>query len=108
MFHYLEAIRSYGSVDGSNTESPECFHINYTKDAYWATNKCNYIEQMLIWLRCQEAVDQFTVYLEWLTTTDHRGDDLSPDSDDDDDDDSSSKRREAVAEVNLSKTFEVF
>lgn len=65
MQHYLASIRSRGSADGYNTESPERLHIDYAKDAYCTTNKRDYIQQMTIWLRRQEAVDQFTAYLEW-------------------------------------------
>jgi hypothetical protein len=34
MSHYIEAIKSRGSADGYNTESPERLHIDYVKEAY--------------------------------------------------------------------------
>ncbi|KAG1877204.1 hypothetical protein F4604DRAFT_1880466 [Suillus subluteus] len=46
MCHYVQSIRSLGSADGFNSESPECLHIDYVKDAY----------QMMHWLELQEAV----------------------------------------------------
>ena len=33
MLHYLDSIRSLGSADGYNTESPERLHIDYAKEA---------------------------------------------------------------------------
>ena len=54
-----------GSADGYNTEYPERLHINYTKDTYRASNKRNYVEQMALWLQCQEAIDQKSAYLAW-------------------------------------------
>src|ERR1700676_1013305 len=82
MLHYLASIKSRGSADGYNSESPERLHIDYAKDAYRATNKRDYVEQMTIWLWQQEAVDQFTAYLDWhLSVGDDRVDDNDEDSD---------------------------
>ncbi|KAG2028642.1 hypothetical protein BDR03DRAFT_1019535 [Suillus americanus] len=36
----------FGSTDGFNTELPEQLYINFAKEAYRASNKCNYEEQM--------------------------------------------------------------
>lgn len=63
--HYVDAIKRFGSLDGYNTESPERLHIDYAKDAYRATNKRDYIIQMVTWLRRQEAIDRFSLYLNW-------------------------------------------
>ena len=65
MEHYVEMIVLYGSADSYNTKSPECLHINYTKDAYAATNKKDYVKQMTTWLSWQEAIDWFSSYLDW-------------------------------------------
>ncbi|KAF8874590.1 hypothetical protein BD779DRAFT_1613547 [Infundibulicybe gibba] len=78
MLHYIEAIKSRGSTDGYNTESPERLHIDYAKDAY-------YVKQMTIWLSRQEAVAQFAAYLDWLSVYDissTTGDDPDTDTDD--------------------------
>ncbi|KAI0685465.1 hypothetical protein BC835DRAFT_1421211 [Cytidiella melzeri] len=56
-----------GSADGYSTEAPKRLHINYTKDAYRASNKHNYTIQMVNWLRRQEVVDFFDSYLEWVS-----------------------------------------
>ncbi|EPQ50020.1 hypothetical protein GLOTRDRAFT_51190, partial [Gloeophyllum trabeum ATCC 11539] len=75
MQHYLDAIRAYGSCDGYNTESPERLHIDYAKDAYRASNKREYTEQMTRWLCRQEAVAEFNSYLSWATARVHQSTD---------------------------------
>ncbi|KAJ8079817.1 hypothetical protein PM082_016639 [Marasmius tenuissimus] len=65
MQHYPALIRHLGSADGFNTESPERLHIDYAKNAYRASNKKDYTIQMTRWLRRQESVDRFVVYLLW-------------------------------------------
>ncbi|KAH7906526.1 hypothetical protein BJ138DRAFT_1137941 [Hygrophoropsis aurantiaca] len=65
MQHYLDAIRSLGSADGFNSEHPERLHIDYAKEAYRASNKRDYLEQMALWLQRQEAVHYKSSYLEW-------------------------------------------
>jgi hypothetical protein len=62
--HYASIIRLLGSADGYNTEASECLHIDFTKDAYRATNRKDYVKQMTTWLRRQEMADQFSVY--WI------------------------------------------
>ncbi|KAF9553806.1 hypothetical protein CPC08DRAFT_786360, partial [Agrocybe pediades] len=64
--HYVECIRALGSPDGYNTEFPERLHIDFAKNAYHASNKRDYTEQMAIWLQRQEAVILRRSYLEWL------------------------------------------
>lgn len=56
MRHYVQSIRSLGSADGFNSESPERLHINYAKGAYQASSKVDYIAQMTHWLELQEAI----------------------------------------------------
>ncbi|THH00518.1 hypothetical protein EW026_g2034 [Hermanssonia centrifuga] len=65
MEHYAQMIKLLGSADGYNTESPERLHIDYAKDAYRASNRRDYTIQMVNWLRRQEAVDRFTVYIQY-------------------------------------------
>jgi len=64
--HYVEAIRSLGSADGYNSESPERLHIDYAKAGYRASNKRDYMEQMAIWLQRQEAMWLKDSYLMWV------------------------------------------
>ncbi|KAI6094678.1 hypothetical protein EDD16DRAFT_1683229, partial [Pisolithus croceorrhizus] len=74
MQHYISSIRALGSADGYNTEYPERLHINYAKDGYRASNKCDYMEQMALWLQCQEAVHYKSAYLAWRKSQDGNSD----------------------------------
>ncbi|KAG1764087.1 hypothetical protein EV702DRAFT_1189752 [Suillus placidus] len=56
MSHFIKSITLFGSTDGFNSELPERLHIDFAKDAYRASNKRDYEEQMALWLQCQEAV----------------------------------------------------
>jgi len=50
LVHYVSAIQALSSADGYNMEYPEHLHIDYAKDAYRASNKRDYVEQMA-WLQ---------------------------------------------------------
>ncbi|KAH9983002.1 hypothetical protein BJV77DRAFT_954754 [Russula vinacea] len=39
LIHYVSAVCSYGTLDGYNTESPECLHIDFAKVPFRAGNK---------------------------------------------------------------------
>jgi len=65
LIHYISSIWALGSADGYNMEYPECLHIDYTKDAYRASNKRDYVEQMALWLQHQEAIHHRTAYHAW-------------------------------------------
>jgi hypothetical protein len=67
MQHYVSSIRSLGSADGFNTESPERLHIDYAKEAYRASNRVDYYPQMTKWLQRQEAIHRHSAYLEWIS-----------------------------------------
>ncbi|KAG2357407.1 hypothetical protein BDR07DRAFT_1297819 [Suillus spraguei] len=64
--HDVQSITLFGAADGFNTELPEHLHIDFAKDAYHASNKWDYEEQMVLWLQCQEAVFLQGAYLDWL------------------------------------------
>ncbi|KAG1782843.1 hypothetical protein EV702DRAFT_1040672 [Suillus placidus] len=93
--HYVQSILLFGATDSFNSELPERLHIDFAKEAYRASNKCDYEEQMALWLQRQEAVFLRGSYLKWLlewsqsaptnfTHCDH-GYDLDSDSDSDSD-----------------------
>ena len=65
MMHYVEAICSCGTADGYNTEASERLHIDHAKEGYCASNKKDYIKQMMVWLGRQEAVSHFHAYLDY-------------------------------------------
>ena len=66
LLHYVNCIRSLGSADGYNTESPERLHIDFAKEAYRASNKRDYVEQMAVWLQRHEAMWLRESYLIWV------------------------------------------
>ncbi|KAG8730952.1 hypothetical protein FRC10_002161, partial [Ceratobasidium sp. 414] len=65
MMHYAQSIRELGALDGYNTEGPERLHINFAKRAYKATNRINFISQMVQYLERRERVFKFDAYLTW-------------------------------------------
>ncbi|KAG1824011.1 hypothetical protein EV424DRAFT_1510778 [Suillus variegatus] len=90
--HFVKSITLFGSTDGFNTELPERLHIVFAKDAYRASNKRDYEEQMALWLQRQEAVFLRSSYFDWLSersqsatasshTDPNRRNDLDSDSD---------------------------
>ena len=64
--HYVACIHALGSADGYNTESPEHLHIDFAKEAYCASNKHDYMEQMVVWLQRHEAIWLQESYLIWI------------------------------------------
>lgn len=69
--HYVQSIMLFGAADGFNTELPERLHIDFAKDAYHASNKRDYEEQMALWLQRQEAVFLRGAYLDWISQQPH-------------------------------------
>ena len=65
LIHYTDTIQNLGSLDGLNTETSECLHIDFAKKAYAATSQKDYTIQMTQWLQQQEAVIWFGTYLAW-------------------------------------------
>ncbi|KAF8254221.1 hypothetical protein K440DRAFT_531750, partial [Wilcoxina mikolae CBS 423.85] len=47
LFHYIECIKEMDSADNSDTEVSEATHKNLINDGYRASNKVDYILQML-------------------------------------------------------------
>jgi hypothetical protein len=74
-----------GSADGYNTEFPERLHINFAKEAYKASNKRDYTEQMVVWLQRQDAISLRQAYLAWLFPPLEVEEDLSLVNQDDED-----------------------
>ena len=56
---------SFESTDRFNLETPECLHIDLAKEAYHASNMCDYMEQMAVWLQCQKGVCLHILFLLW-------------------------------------------
>ena len=51
IFHYVECIREMGSADNTDTEQTESAHRWLIKDGYRASNKVDYVPQILEWER---------------------------------------------------------
>jgi hypothetical protein len=56
MIHYASSIKLFGTTDNYNTEQSERLHIDFTKDAYRATNRKDEYPQMTKWLERQEKI----------------------------------------------------
>ena len=87
IMHYATCIRALGSPDGYNTESPERLHIDFAKEAYRASNKRDYMEQMALWLQRREAMWVRESYLIWIEDRLGVDDVVATEEDEDDGDD---------------------
>ncbi|KAI8977704.1 hypothetical protein BD414DRAFT_580162 [Trametes punicea] len=65
LLHYLLAIVSVGPCDGLSTDISERLHIDYCKLGYRASNRREYIQQMIQWLTRREKVRYMDSYLRW-------------------------------------------
>ncbi|KAG1883702.1 hypothetical protein F4604DRAFT_1499489, partial [Suillus subluteus] len=54
-----------GTTDNYNTKATERLHIDYTKDAYRATNKKEILQQMTRWLERHKSMAAFDLVLQW-------------------------------------------
>ncbi|KAJ3719415.1 hypothetical protein C8R42DRAFT_584463, partial [Lentinula raphanica] len=66
--HYARAIRFYGTTDNYNTETTERLHIDFTKNAYRASNHKDEYPQMTRWLECREKMAYYANYLDWRSS----------------------------------------
>ncbi|KZT18176.1 hypothetical protein NEOLEDRAFT_1103767 [Neolentinus lepideus HHB14362 ss-1] len=65
LLHYLISIKYFGTTDNYNTEYTERLHIDFTKDAYRATNHKDEYPQMTKWLARREKVLRHEKYVNW-------------------------------------------
>ncbi|KAI9450477.1 hypothetical protein BJY52DRAFT_1125915 [Lactarius psammicola] len=65
LLHYSRSITLFGTADNYNTEQAKRLHIDFTKNAYRATNHKDEYPQMTTWLERQEAIQQQTAFIEW-------------------------------------------
>lgn len=63
--HYVRCIKLYGTTDNYNTETSERLHIDFTKDAYRATNHKDEYPQMTKWLERREKIFHHANYVLW-------------------------------------------
>ncbi|KAI9432661.1 hypothetical protein H4582DRAFT_1820803, partial [Lactarius indigo] len=65
LLHYRSSISLFGTNDNYNTEQSERLHIDFTKDAYRATNRKGEYTQMTTWLERHEKIQMHTAFIEW-------------------------------------------
>ncbi|KAJ3804719.1 hypothetical protein F5876DRAFT_53001, partial [Lentinula aff. lateritia] len=63
--HYVRAFKLFGTSDNYNTETTECLHIDFAKDAYCASNCKDKYSQMTKWLERREKVNHYVSYIAW-------------------------------------------
>ncbi|KAH9910144.1 uncharacterized protein BXZ73DRAFT_109501 [Epithele typhae] len=67
--HYTSSIYDFGACDGLSTETSERLHIDCTKMGYRASNKRDYLKQMVVWLTRREKMRWFKSFLRWCDTS---------------------------------------
>jgi hypothetical protein len=65
LIHYASSIKLFGTTDNYNTEQSERLHIEFTKDAYRATNRKDEYPQMTAWLERREKVQRHAAVIDW-------------------------------------------
>ncbi|KAI0257728.1 hypothetical protein BC834DRAFT_788454, partial [Gloeopeniophorella convolvens] len=64
--HYVPSIEWFGTTDNFDTAYFERLHIDWTKDAYRATNKkSNYMDQMVTWVLRREKIMRHLDFVNW-------------------------------------------
>ncbi|VDB95564.1 unnamed protein product [Peniophora sp. CBMAI 1063] len=66
MLHYVPFIIDFGSVLPLCTDGPERLHIDLAKLGYRASNRRNYVIQMILWLHRREKLAWFESYLVYI------------------------------------------
>ncbi|KAJ7602777.1 hypothetical protein FB45DRAFT_982068 [Roridomyces roridus] len=63
--HYTLFIELFGTLDNFNTETTERLHIDFTKDAYRASNRKDEYLQMTLWIERREKVLRHAKFVRW-------------------------------------------
>src|SRR6267154_727321 len=66
IIHYVFAIRSHGTLNGYNSESPERLHIDFAKVPFRAGNKRHYMAHMATYMARHEVVQCYEMFLHWV------------------------------------------
>ena len=69
--HYRVAIEMFGTTDNYDTQYSERLHIDFTKEAYRASNFKDELPQMTQWLERREKVLRHEKYIEWCLRLPH-------------------------------------
>ncbi|KAI0065024.1 hypothetical protein BV25DRAFT_1869164 [Artomyces pyxidatus] len=65
LLHFSPKIKLFGTTDNYSTEYSERLHIDFTKDAYRATNHKDEYPQMTLWLQRREKMHQHALFIKW-------------------------------------------
>jgi hypothetical protein len=65
LLHYCSSVLLFGTTDNYNTEQTERLHIDFTKDAYRATNHKDEYNQMMTWLERREKLQRHAMFIKW-------------------------------------------
>ena len=65
LLHYDRCIKLFGTTDNYSTETSEHLHIDFTKDAYRASNHKDEYPQMTRWLEHREKIAHHANYVLW-------------------------------------------
>ncbi|KAI1781898.1 hypothetical protein LXA43DRAFT_907374 [Ganoderma leucocontextum] len=63
--HYRVAIEMFGTTDNYDTQYSERLHIDFTKEAYRASNFKDELPQMTQWLERREKILHHEKYVDW-------------------------------------------
>lgn len=81
LLHYGSSILLFGTTDNYNTEQTERLHIDFTKNAYRATNHKEEYLQMTTWLERREKVQRHAAFIKREQGGDHDSDELGTQTD---------------------------
>ena len=65
LLHYGPSITLFGTTDNYNTEQTERLHIDFTKNAYRATNRKDEYFQMTTWVERREKTQNHSAFISW-------------------------------------------
>ncbi|PIL36324.1 hypothetical protein GSI_00012 [Ganoderma sinense ZZ0214-1] len=63
--HYRRSIELFGTTDNYDTQYSERLHIDFTKDAYRASNRKDELSQMTVWLERKEKILHHEKFIQW-------------------------------------------
>ncbi|KAI0067755.1 hypothetical protein BV25DRAFT_1794108 [Artomyces pyxidatus] len=65
IMHFVPSVPLFGTADNFNTSYSERLHIDFTKDAYRATNRKDEYPQMTLWLQRREKMHRHKLFIQW-------------------------------------------
>ncbi|KAG9074962.1 hypothetical protein FRC06_010352, partial [Ceratobasidium sp. 370] len=65
MRHVPEQVEFKGAITNYSTETMERLHIDFIKDGYQASNRREWLQQLVRWLAKHERVRNFRIWVNW-------------------------------------------